>query len=214
MSIKRAGVCVLCGVLLLAGQAGASVSTLTFSVTTDESTYLIGDTVYWTISITATNPVTLAGCDLTDSGGHTLTVANQYEYLVSGSGLWQLGPDPYEFGYLRGLNSMSRGTPSGSTLTDIYESDTSSPFAGGDGDGSPHRFADGSFLAANLGNFTLTVSPMSGNYSVDGTNADLFDIKNGGSIGYEVTPEPATVTLLVLGAISLAAGRARRRRTV
>ena len=214
MSIKRAGVCVLCGVLLLAGQAGASVSTLTFSVTTDESTYLIGDTVYWTISITATNPVTLAGCNLTDSGGHTLTVANQYEWMSPGSGAWQLGPDPYVFGCANGLFGLSRGTPSGSTLTDIYESDTSSPFAGGDGDGNLHRFADGSFLAANLGNFTLTVSPMSGNYSVDGTDADLFDIKNGGSIGYEVTPEPATVTLLVLGAISLAAGRARRRRTV
>jgi len=199
-------------VALAAGTAAASVSTLTFSVATDKGAYLVGETVHWTISITATDPVTLAGCNLTDSGGHALTVANEYEH-GAGSDDWQLGPDPYEFGYLRGLKNMSPGTPSGSTLTDIFEADMSSPFAGGDGDGSLHRFADGGFLAANLGNFTLTVTAISGNYSVDGTNAAMFGTLTGGNVDYEVTPEPATIALLVLGAISLAAGRARHRRT-
>jgi hypothetical protein len=197
-------------VALAAGTAAASVPTLTFSVTTDKATYAVGETVSWTISITATNPVTLAGCDLTDSGGHTLTVANEYEH-GAGSDDWQLGPDPYEFGYLRGLKNMSRGSPSGSTLGDIFEADMSSPFPGGDGDGSPYRFADGGFLAANVGNFDLTVTAVSGNYSVDG-NAFIFDTLTGGNVDYEVTPEPATLALFVLGAISLAARRSQRRK--
>lgn len=196
-------------VVLAAGSAAAS--TITFSVATDKSAYLVGETVRWTISITATDPVTLAGCNLTDSGGHALTVANEYEH-GAGSDDWQLGPDPYEFGYLRGLKNMSPGTPSGSTLSDIYESDMSYPFPGGDGDGSLHRFADGGFLAANLGDFTLTVTPVSGNYSVDTLNAAEFGTKTGGAAGYEVTPEPATLALLVFGAISLVAGRTHRRK--
>ncbi|HUU30755.1 MAG TPA: PEP-CTERM sorting domain-containing protein [Phycisphaerae bacterium] len=193
-------------VVLAAGSAAAS--TITFSVATDKSAYLVGETVSWTISIAASNPVTLAGCNLTDSGGHALTVANQYEWLSPGSGAWQLGPDPYVFGCANGLFGLSRGTPSGSTLTDIYEADVSSPFSGGDGNGSPYRFADGGFLAANVGNFDLTVTPMSGNYSGDGTNAAVFDILTGGAAGYEVTPEPTTLVLLAVG---LAAVVKRRR---
>jgi len=200
-------------VALAAGTAAASVSTLTFSVATDKATYAVGETVSWTISVTATNPVTLAGCDLTDSGGHTLSIANQYDFF-SPNGLWQLGPNSYDFGYANGLNSLSRGTPSGSTLKDIYESDVTSPFSGGDGDGNPHRFADGSFLAANVGDFTLTVTPVSGNYSVDGASAANFGTLTGGSADYGVTPEPATLALVALGAISLVAGRSRRRRKV
>jgi len=211
--MKRA---LLLGVVavLLGGSVASGAPTINLKVITDKATYDPGDPVNWTIYAWAAPAgnagVAILGVTLTEDQGEVLSPA-----LTTGSGLMKrlLGGEygAFESYILASAGTYAPGTPSGLVDILVYQMPEGRELGHGN-DGSQHLFAQGSFTATVENCLhTLSLSITGANYWPNATDSALgFDPGTFTSASYDVTPEPATLSLLALGAAALV-GRRRRR---
>jgi len=212
--------------VLLGGSVASGAPTINLKVTTDEAEYDPGDTVKWEIyawTAPAGNAgVALLALNLTEDQGETLSPADTDYYLnltTLPAMLELAGPTPNLGAYYAVANGFAlnaAGTPSAPIpggLLDINCSQNPAARVTTKGnDDTEHLFAKGSFTATVENCLhTLSVSINGANYWPNATdNAEGFDPGTFTSASYQVTPEPATLSLLALGAAALFS---RRRRT-
>jgi len=221
MSIKRAGVCVLCGVLLLAGQAGASVVTLDVTVDDGASpvTINIGETVSVKIYATVTDnyhsilgDLGLAGygVGVLTSGGYLAPVEGWDDMEGKWDGQWDVT------WAVEALSIHARGNAVGDDV--LGHGAALADFITANRDIAVTRtlLASGEFEGVSLGTTTLALGGTVAANVVwyDGVYiavpADTINLWGGAQV--TVVPEPGTLALLSLG-LGLAAVRRRRRRS-
>lgn len=221
-AMKRA---LLLGVVavLLGGSVASGAPTINLKVTTDETKYDPGDTVNWEIYAWASTGdnagVAMLGVNLTEDQGETLSPADTDYYmdLVTLPAMWELaGPAPNVGTYYavaNGFTLYAAGTPSAPNPGGLLDIDCmQSPAArvtGKGNDGTEYLFAQGSFTATVEDCWhTLSLSITGANHWPNATDSALgFDPGTFTSASYDVTPEPATLSLLALGAAALLSRR-------
>ncbi|HUU85062.1 MAG TPA: PEP-CTERM sorting domain-containing protein [Phycisphaerae bacterium] len=213
--MKRA---LLLGVVavLLGGSVASGAPTINLKVITDKATYDPGDPVNWTIyawTAPAGNAgVALLGVTLTEDQGEVLQPADVTDYDLVIVVVSELTGSTYGLTNKYILRSPGTSDPSGGLLADILvdQDEAKRKLDVGNG-GGEYLFAQGSFTATVQNCLhTLSLSFTGANYWPNGTDTAVgFDTGTFTSASYQVTPEPASLCLLALGAAALF-GRRRR----
>jgi hypothetical protein len=226
--MKRA---LLLGVVaaFLGGSVASGAPTINLKVTTDEAEYDPGDTVNWTIYAWASTGdnagVAMLALNLTEDQGETLSPADTDYYLnltTLPAMLELAGSAPNVGAYYavaNGFTLYGAGTPSAPIPGGLLDIDCmQSPAAGAriinkGNDGAERLFAKGSFTATVEDcwhTLSASINSDAANYWPNATDpAVMFSAGANTSASYKVTPEPATLSLLALGAAALV-GRRRR----
>ena len=210
-------VILLAVVAVFVGAGVASAYDLNCSVETDKEVYAPGETVYWTMyawTCTDCPGISLLALNLLEDRNEVLNAADivTYEPYPSVFISELVGSD---YGLADGFTLESEGVPepAGGLLADIVvrQADGARTYGAG-ATGSPIVFAQGNLPAGALGmhNLSITINGANnwtGTYEDQGPAEPMTAGQLSGD-DYEVVPEPATMGLLLLGALALI----RRRR--
>jgi hypothetical protein len=203
----------ICVAVLLGAASTAPGAMIYLSVSVDKTTYEVGDTVSWSALAWASTGdnvgIALLGVKLTESEEETMSPA-----LTTGTGSSKELLDS-AFGVAQSYTLTSAGVVSSSKpglLTDIGVLQLpTQKLLNQANDGQPHLFAKGSFTATVVGDHTLSAEKTGASYYPDTThNAVSFEQVSSTPATFTVTPEPASLLLLVAGGLVLAARRRLR----
>ncbi len=192
--------------LLASRPAGADI-VLTFDVTTDRTSYDVGETINWSLFVTssATEGETFNGI-----GGLSINLAESAGDLLSPATI-----DPQ---WASNLYSVDAGTVVGSAITEItvLAAIPVVPVTPLGSDGAILNYATGSFTASSVGAHTLnpTFTRPDG-VSVEGDNSyldtsDVFTAFGSSSLNgatFSVVPEPSSMQLMMVATALLGSAR-------
>ncbi len=206
-------------VAVFVGAGVASAYDVNAGVSTDKSTYAPGETVYWTMyawTSTSCPGISLLALNLHEDQDELLSEAEVTDYWVFPPGFWMYELTDSYYGLANGFTMESDGViePTGGKLADLVvrQSDDARMYGKGANDDPSTVFAKGEFVANVMGIHNLSVT-LNGANNWGGTAgnplpAEAMGAGSMGSAQFEVVPEPATMGLLLLGALALI----RRRR--
>ena len=184
---------------MLTAGATASAAVINLTVTTDKETYEPGDSVCWSIYVSTSvgdnRGIALLAVDLHEDRSEMLEPA-----LTETIGAFEQlkGSD---FGFMQGFLLAAAGSVNPGLLADIdvYQLPNSRVLDVGN-DGNEHLFATGCFTATVLGHHLLSITVNGANYWPNADdNAEAFEVGELGSAGFEVVPEPVSLSLLAAG---------------